>query len=162
VLIHSGGQPGANNRPPEIATATSHGDTAGSTNRLATARPTAATAASASAHPVPAGSGITGSGSTARNHTVNHARNCSTRPANRRNHPRTVNAGRPTNTAIRRHPNPVAFAANAAPITAAVSARRSNATSGNNTCVTPHLVHRDRRGRVHTGPSGPRSTRARA
>jgi hypothetical protein len=56
----------------------------------------------------------------------------------------------------------VTFAASATPITAAVSARRSNATSGNNTCVTPQPVHRDRRGRVHTGPSRPRNTRTRA
>ncbi|EUA34650.1 hypothetical protein I552_5439 [Mycobacterium xenopi 3993] len=35
-----------------------------------------------------------------------------------------------------------------------MSARRSNAVTGNNTCVAPHPVHRDRRGHSCTGPSG--------
>src|SRR6185503_369356 len=62
--------------------------------------------------------------------------------------------------AIRRNPKPHrAFAANADTITAAVSARRSSALTGNNTCVTPQPVHRDRRGQSRTGPSGPRTCR---
>ncbi|CFB96491.1 Uncharacterised protein [Mycobacterium tuberculosis] len=65
--------------------------------------------------------------------------------------------------AIRRNPTRlVAFAASADTITAAVSARRSNALTGNNTCVTPHPVHRDRRGHNSTGPAGPRNCRDRA
>jgi hypothetical protein len=162
VLIHSRGQPGASNRPPDTATATSHGATVPSPNRPATAPAAAVIAVTASAHPVPAGTGITGSALTARSHLVNTDRTASTRPANRRNHPRTVSTGRPSATAIRRNPAPAAFAASAVPITTARSARRSNATTGNNTCVAPQPVHRDRRGHIHTGPSGPRTTRARA
>jgi hypothetical protein len=44
------------------------------------------------------------------------------------------------------------LAANAATITAAASARRNNAVTGNKTCVTPQPVHRDRRGHSCTGP----------
>src|SRR6266542_3967694 len=162
VLIHSTGQPGANNRPPDTPTATSHGATLPTPNRIATAAAAAPIAAIASDHAVPAGSGITGSGSSARTHPVNTDRTTSTRPANRRSQSRTVSTGRPNAAAIRRYPTPSALATNAAPIVTATSARRSNATTGNNTCVTPQPVHRDRRGRVHNGPSGPRSTRARA
>ena len=68
--------------------------------------------------------------------------------------------GRPKSAAIRRNPKPHrALAANADTITAAVSARRSSALTGNNTCVTPQPVHRDRRGHNCTGPSGPRTCR---
>ncbi len=162
MLIDTGGQPGASNRPPDTVTANSHGDTVDTTNRLAATTAAASIAASASAQPLPAGSGITGSGANARNHTVNTPRTASTRPANRRSQPRTVSAERPTSTAIRPHPHPPALAANAAPITTAASARRSNATTGNNTCVTPQHAHRDRRGRVLNGPSRPRNTRGRA
>ena len=56
----------------------------------------------------------------------------------------------------------MAFAASADTTTAAVSARRSNAVTGNNTCVTPQPVHRDRRGHSCTGPCGPRNCRGRA
>ncbi|EUA16063.1 hypothetical protein I553_1038 [Mycobacterium xenopi 4042] len=45
----------------------------------------------------------------------------------------------------------MALAASADTITAAVSARRSNTLTGNNSCVTPHPVHRDRRG--HSPPA---------
>jgi len=115
---------------------------------------------SASANTPPAGSGITGSGSSARNQTVNIDRTASARSAKRRNQPRTVSPGRPRSAAIRRNPTPHrAFAANADTITAAVSARRSSALTGNNTCVTPQPVHRDRRGHSCTGPSGPRTCR---
>jgi hypothetical protein len=162
VLIDTAGQSGASNRPDEIAVASSHGDTSGITNRLAAATAVASIAAIASAHALPAGSGITGSGSSTRTQTVNTARTASTRPANRRSQPRTVSAGRPTTQAIRRYPNLAALAASAVPITTAASARRSNPTTGNNTCVTPQPVHRDRRGRIHNGPSRPRSTRGRA
>ena len=44
-------------------------------------------------------------------------------------------------------------------LAAAASARRSNAVTGNNTCVARQPVHRDRRGHSRTGPCGPRSCR---
>jgi hypothetical protein len=93
---------------------------------------------------------------------VNTERTASARSANRRSQPRTVSAGRAESAAIRRNPTrDVAFNASADTITAAVSARRSNAVTGNNTCVTPHPVHRDRRGHSSTGPSAPRNCRGR-
>lgn len=161
MLIHNHGQPGASSRPPEIATASSHTDTMGSTNRRAAARAAASIAHSASAHELAAGSGITGSGSNARNHTVNTPRTGSARPANRRIQPRTVSTGLLNAAAIDRYPPPAAFAANADPITTAASARRTSSTTGNNTCVTPQPAHRDRRGRTRTGPCGPRTVRSR-
>lgn len=133
MLINTGGQPTANNRPPDTATASSHGATAPSPNRTAPAPAAAVIAVTASAHADPAGSGITGSGCNAAHQPVNTARTASTRPANRRNHPRTVSTGRPNAAAIRRYPLPPALAASAAPITTAASARRNNATTGNNT-----------------------------
>jgi hypothetical protein len=162
VLIHSRGQPGANNRPSDTAAATSHSDTFPSSNRVTTAAAIARIAATASAHTDPTGSGITGSAATARTQVVNTARTASARPANRRNQSRTVSTGRPTTAAIRRNPNPDALAANASPITAAMSARRTSANTGSSTCVAPQPEHRDRRGRIHTGPSGPRTCRRRA
>lgn len=152
MLINTAGQPGANSRPLEIATASSHPDTMGSTNRRAAARAAASIAANASAHGLAAGSGITGSGSNARSHTVNTDRTRSTRPANRRSQPRTVSTGLPSAAAIDRYPPPAAFAANADPITTTASARRTSSTTGNNTCVAPQPAHRDRRGRTRTGP----------
>ncbi len=141
-MLIEGGQPGASNRPPETVTATSHGDTVDIPNRLAAATAAASITATASAHPPPAGPGITASTANARNHTVNTPRTSSTRPAKRRNQPRTVCAGHPTSAPIRRNPNPPALPTNAAPITAAVSALRNNATTGSSTCVTPHPAHR--------------------
>ena len=71
----------------------------------------------------------------------------------------TVNGGnRPPD----RHPGWPALAASAATITAAVSARRTSINAGNNTWVTPHPVHRDRRGRTRTSPCWPRTSRSRA
>lgn len=48
------------------------------------------------------------------------------------------------------------------PITSARSVRRSSATVGNNTCVTRHKPHRDRRGRTSSRRPRPRSARRRA
>lgn len=152
MLIDSAGQPGASSRPDETAPTTCHGVTAPSTNRPRTALKVAVIAVSASAQRVPAGAGITGSGSSARNHRVNTTRTASNRPANRRNQPRTVSTGRPNTAAIDRNPTPRARAVSAAPITASVSARRSNSPTGNNTCVVPHRVQRERRGRTRTRP----------
>jgi len=133
VLIDTGGHPGASNRPPDTDTTTSHGATAPSPNRAPTAPAAAVMAVIASAQTDPAGSGITGSGSNAASQPVNTARTASARPANRRNQPRTVSTGRPNAAAIRRYPLPPALATSAAPITTAASARRNNATTGNNT-----------------------------
>ena len=57
-------------------------------------------------------------------------RTSSARAANRRSHPRTVDAGRPSLTAIVRCPAPAAAASSAAPITAPSSARRDRHDAG--------------------------------
>lgn len=88
------GQPGANNRPPDTATAVSASDTVDSTNRRLMATASAAIAIIASANPLPAASGITGSASTARSHTVNTEPTAWARSPKRRSQPRTVSAGR--------------------------------------------------------------------
>jgi hypothetical protein len=80
----------------------------------------------------------------------------------RRNQPRTVEAGRPTTSAALRCPAPAAACVNAAPITATVSTRRASTPSGSNTCVDRHNRHRARRGRNLTGPASDRTTRQRA
>ncbi len=116
----------------------------------------------ASAHADPAGPGNTGSGARSRHHRVNTARTASTRSAKRRNQPRTVSGGRPSSAAISRCPDPVAFAVNPAPITAAVSARRTSNSTGSSTCVAPQPVHRARRGTIHSPPSVSRTRRPRA
>jgi hypothetical protein len=97
-----------------------------------------------------------------RHHPVNTARTASTRPAKRRNQPRTVSAGRRSSAAISRCPAPVAFAVNPAPITAAVSARRTSNTTGSSTCVARQPVQRARRGTIHNPPSVSRTRRPRA
>ena len=80
---HSPGQPGANNRPPDTATAVSASETPGRTNRRPMAAASAPIATTA-VNPRPAASGITGSASTARSQIVNTDRTASTRSANRR------------------------------------------------------------------------------
>jgi hypothetical protein len=109
-----------------------------------------------------AGPGSTGSAVNARHHQVKTARTDSSRAAKRRSQPRTVSTGRPSSPAIPRQPAPAAFAASAAPTTAAVSDRRTSTNTGSNTCVTLQPVHRDRRGRIATGPARSRTARARA
>ncbi len=154
------GQPGVNNRPPDTATAVSASDTSDSTNRRPMAAASATIAVIASANPLPVASGITGSASTARSHTVNTDRTASARSPKRRSQPRTVSAGQANSAAIRRNPTRrTALATNADTTTAPTSARRSNAVTGNNTWVTRQSVQRDRRGHNHTGPSAPRSSR---
>ena len=103
--------------------------------------------------------GITGSGLVLASSTVKNARTSSVRPQNRRSHPRTVSAGRPSRPAILRCPSPAAAASSAAPITAAASARRDMHHAGSSTCVPPHPRHRDLRGISAT--SGPSRTRTR-
>jgi len=162
VLIVSEGQPGASSRPFEIAAAAAQTATSPAPNRVPNAHAAAVTTAIASAHADPAGPGNTGSAASARHQPVNTTRTASTRPANRRNQPRTVSAGRSSSAAIRRYPTPVALAASAAPITTATSARRTSTNTGNNTCVTPQPVQRARRGTSRTEPPRSRTSRARA
>ena len=117
-------------------------------------------------HGLAAPAGITGSGATRASSPVKNTRTSSARPANRRSHPRTVGAGRPSRPAIRRCPSPAAAATSAAPITSAASARRSRHHAGSSTCVAPHPRHRDLRGTsttsVSSGPSAARTRRCRA
>ena len=75
----------------------------------------------------------------------------------RRSHPRTVEHGTLTNTAIRRCPAPPALASSAAPITVTASARRSNTLAGNSTWVRRHPRHLPRRGRNRPAPRTARS-----
>jgi len=93
-------------------------------------------------------------------------KNSTTTPArspNRASQPRTVERANPSPPAIRRDPSPAAAATSAEPITSTPSCRRPNATSANNTCVTPQPPHRARRGRSHTSTPAPnRSFRIRA
>ena len=106
-------------------------------------------------HRPAAAAGITGSGLVRASSTVKNARTSSARAANRRSHPRTVDAGRPSTAAIVRCPAPAAAASSAAPITAPASARRDRHHAGSSTCVAPHWRHRDRRG---TSPASGRSS----
>lgn len=162
VLIDPVGQPGASNRPAQAPATTCHTVTPVTVNRAITAAATARIAATASAHTDPIACGTTGSGATAHNKSVNQPRTASARPANRRNHPRTVPNGRSNNSATGRAPNPAAFAAIAAPTTPTASARRTSTPSGSNTCVAPHPRHLARRGRTRHRPATPRTTRVRA
>jgi hypothetical protein len=166
----AGGHPGANSRPWLTAAANHHTGTAptipptacGQRDRAATAAPAIADTASATGHPATAGT--TGSGATSTNNAVNTTRSHPARPRKRRNQPRTVSTGRPTNNAARLAPAPPAAATNARPITSTTSARRTNAINGSNTCDDPHARHRDRRGRSTTAaaPLTSRSRRVRA
>jgi hypothetical protein len=163
VLVNIAGPDGASNRPPLTAPANSHTDTA-STNghRNPAADAAARTAAAASANTEPVASTGGGSGSRSRASTVNAARIRSACAAKRRNHPRTVEHAIPNPAAIRRCPKPAARPTSPAPITAALSARRSSPTSESSTWVRPQPAHIERRGRSHTSPAAVRSERARA
>jgi len=135
VLINSTARAGASNPPRDTAEANNHGDTVSRNpgQRDNTATVAANTAATASPNPVPAANGGAVPGSTSTARAVNAARTDPARPAKRRSHPRTVDAGRPTNCAIRRCPQPAAFATRAAPITSTTSARLDNPITGSNT-----------------------------
>ena len=74
-------------------------------------------------------------------------------PGDARSQPRTVEAGRPSRSAITRCPAPAAFASSARPITSPASARRARHHAGSSTIVAPHPRHRDRRGTSHACPS---------
>jgi hypothetical protein len=165
VLINLTVASGANSRPDVTAQANSHGDNADTAGpqRRATAVAAATIALTASATCDPPGAGSRGSGSSVHNNAVNAERTGPAREANRRSQPRTVAAGRPNRSAIRRCPKPFAAHPNAAPITPTVSARRIRQRTGNNTCVQPHPRQIARRGRSRHLPSpSSRTTRQRA
>jgi hypothetical protein len=144
------------------AVANRHPDTMGTPNRRATADAAAPTAPTASANAVPAASGSTASTTSVTAKAVNAARTDSAREPNRRSHPRTVDGARPNRIAIARCPRPAALSINAEPITATVSARRANASTSSNTCVTSHRRQRPRRGRTRNGEHRSLSDLARA
>jgi len=155
------GQPGASSSPPLAADAATHTGTPPSSGHRAVTAP--ATAATAAATGLASPADITGSGLVRASSTVKNTRTSSARPANRRSHPRTVDAARPARPAILRCPSPPAAASSAAPITAAASARRDRHHAGSSTCVPPHPRHRDLRGRTRTsGPSRIRTGRSAA
>ena len=163
------GQPGDRSRPPLLATATPAAVTAlagaapagaAGANRPTITDPAAPTAATTSAHPDPAASGIATSTPATTRTEMNQIRTASNRPAILRNQPRTVDAGTPNTTAIRRCPAPPALAATAAQINSAAYPLRSSNDTGSNTCVTEQSPHRARRGR--TRPPHPTTDRARA
>lgn len=103
MLINSTVSFGANS-PPDLTAATScHTDTARKWgHRAQTARAVNTIAATASPTSPPAGSGMTGAGSSAQASAVNPTRTGPARASNRRNQPRTVDAARPTIPAMRR------------------------------------------------------------
>lgn len=149
VLINFTGQEGASSIPPVTADATSQGDTsptAGHLDRTDHQAPT--TALTASANASRAGPGGAGSTPVSTSTTVKRRRTSSAREANRRSHPHTVSSGLPTRPAIVRTPAPDAFAASAAPITTAMSARLTSANTGRSTCDMSQPTHRARRGRT--------------
>jgi ADP-ribosylglycohydrolase len=151
---------GASNKPALAQDANSHGGRGASRRTPAAhARPRAS---NASANTDSRGTSGPASGSRRYSSRVNNTRTCSARTPNRRNHPRTVDAGRPSAAAIDRWPCPAALASNAAPITDAASARRSSHTAGNSTCVLAQLVQVARRGRCRTAPTSRREDRQRA
>lgn len=128
---------GANNFPWVTAQAICHGGTLPSTGHRDTIAARAPRiAATASANGDPDSAGICGSAPVSTSSTVNNTRSRSASVVNRRSQPRTVSACRPNLAAITGIPIPVAFAARAAPITSARSARRDSAATGISTWVT--------------------------
>ena len=158
------GHPGASSRAPVHATATWAAVTAPMTDpspkRLAIASRATPTAASTSPHPDPVALGIDTSTPAATATATNQCRTTCARPVITRSHPRTVPTGIPNRAPITRCPTPTALATTAAQISSTAYPLRSNNVTGNNTCVTAHPRHRDRRGR--TGSAIPTTRRARA
>jgi len=154
------GQPGERSRPPDDAAATCHAVTGPTTpaapNLAITAAAAAPTATSTSRHGDPMAFGTARSTPASCATNTKCTRTASNREPHRRNQPRTVPVGTPSQTAIRRWPRPAARAVSAAPITSTVSARRSNTVTGNNTCVRRQSPHRARRGRNEPTPRTPR------
>lgn len=134
MLVNTAGPDGDSNLPPVTAPANSHTDTVSTNGHRTTAADAAArTAVAASANADPVASIGGGSGSRSRARTVNPARIRSACAANRRSHPRTVADAIPNAAAMRRCPRPAARPASPAPITAALSARRSKPTRESST-----------------------------
>ncbi len=155
------GQPVLDNNRPRLADdANDHGPAGPSRNTAA--RAATPTASTASANTVAAGSIGPSNGSRSCANTVNQTRTMPALTANRRSQPRTVDTGTPTNNAIRRCPQPDAFATSAAPITSTPSRRRNRPSLLINTCVTAHTAHRERRARCRNTTSRQRRTRHRA
>ena len=100
------GQPGDRSRPPEPATATNANnwppEVGVSPNRVDNKSAASCTAATRSAHPDPAEAGICTSTSAVTAFCRKKVRATSSRPAARRNHPRTVDAGTDNTAPIRR------------------------------------------------------------
>jgi len=160
----TGGHPGARSRAPLHPTATRADVTAPMTHRspkratiASRATPTAATT---SPQTEPVAFGIDTSTPAATASATNQPRTTSARPPITRSHPRTVLAGIPNRAPISRCPPPAALATNAAQIRSATYALRSSNVTGNNTCVTAHRRHRDRRGRTGCAIPATRRTRA--
>src|SRR5664280_2044155 len=84
----------------------------------------------------------------------------SAREANRRSHPRTVDAGRPSARAMRRCPSPRALAVSAMAITSALSRRRTRVSSWTKTWVQEHDRQNDRRKRRRSVFSTKRTSRS--
>jgi len=154
VLATRAGQAGASSSPQVTAAASCHRATVPTPGTARAAAAAAATAATASPSGDPAGAGSGGSVTRPAASAVNTDRTCSARAVNARSQTRTVEAGRPSRSAITRCPDPAAFASSASPITSAASARRARHQAGSSTCVAPHPRHRDRRGTSTTCPSG--------
>jgi hypothetical protein len=76
---------------------------------------------------------------------TNQPRSTSARARNRRNHPRTVVAERPSATAIGRYPRPSTAIPSAHPIASTASNRRASKNPGNNACVRSHTRQQARR-----------------
>ena len=135
------------------AEASCHGDTAPTIpSRRRAAATTAPTISTASANTDPAGWTGPCSGSISTRSPTRIDRAGSAFRLNARSQPRTVDAGRSSRAAIGRCPAPAAFCRNAAPITSALSARRSRHAMLNNTCVTRQPAQRTRRGRICPAP----------
>jgi hypothetical protein len=110
VLLSAGtgttGQPGERRRPPDDATASCHAVTGPmipvAPNRAVTAVVANLTAVSRSLHPEPAAFGTCTSTPADKATCRKCSRTCSSRPALRRNPPRTVDSGTPSSKLIRR------------------------------------------------------------
>jgi hypothetical protein len=159
----SPGQPGANNRPPDTATAVSASDTTGSTNRRPTAAASAPIATTASTNPPPAAS---------RHHRIRIDR-AQPHGEHRPHRLGTLGeAAQPAPHRLRRASQIRGDPAEPGPARGLRRQRRHDHRRGVGAAQQrghrqqhmrhPHPVHRDRRGHSSTGPCGPRNCRGRA
>src|SRR5665213_1146370 len=88
------------------------------------------------------------------------SRMATAREANRRSHPRTVEAGRRRARAMRRWPSPRALATSALPIISVPSRRRTKVSSWTSTWVLSHGRQIERRKRRRSVPSTKRTSRS--